>query len=265
MASPCRTRPGAIPVPRCPVIFNGTNWGDFVFHPEVHMDGQLLWGYLTGEQVCPPYHVLPMSPTYPPNADDDAKTSLLDAFEAQMESCQSDLSVYETWLREKSAKAILLASMEVDLARSLREAMPELRAEETRLRAGGVSRALLQPSVLVATPPPVSPPLSQSSVGAGVPSGVQCGHCKLYGHKEKDCRKKQRNRYGRHDRRHSQGSGGSSSTSQGTRSVSAAEQEVLALFRCLTTAAQSSAHGTTTQAFAHGTTTQASSSTPPPP
>jgi hypothetical protein len=38
----------------------------------------------------------------------------------------------------------------------------------------------------------------------GVPSGVQCGYCKLYGH-EKDCRKKQRNWQGRHDRRHSQG------------------------------------------------------------
>jgi hypothetical protein len=38
-----------------------------------------------------------------------------------MESYQSDLGLYETWLREeKSAKAILLASMEIDLARSLR-------------------------------------------------------------------------------------------------------------------------------------------------
>ena len=38
-----------------------------------------------------------------------------------MESYQSDLGVYETWLREeKSAKAILLASMEVDLSLSLR-------------------------------------------------------------------------------------------------------------------------------------------------
>jgi hypothetical protein len=63
----------------------------------------------------------PMPPTYPPDADDDAKTDLLDTFEAQMESYQYDLSLYETWLREeKSAKAILLASMEIDLARSLR-------------------------------------------------------------------------------------------------------------------------------------------------
>ena len=74
---------------------------------------------------------------------------------------------------------------------------------------------------------------------AGVPSGVQCGYCKLYGHEEKDCRKKQRDRPGRRGRRSSQG------PSQGTRSVFAAEQEVLALFRRLTTAVQASASGTT--------------------
>ena len=85
------------------------------------MDGQLLWGYLMGERICPPCLVLPTLPTYPSDADDDAKTALLEAFEAQMESYQSDLGVYETWLcEEKSAKAILLLSMEVDLTRSLR-------------------------------------------------------------------------------------------------------------------------------------------------
>ncbi|CAD6267582.1 unnamed protein product [Miscanthus lutarioriparius] len=314
-----------------------------------------------------------MPPTYPPDADDDAKSALLDAFEAQMESYWSDLSLYETWLcKEKSAKAILLASMEIDLSRSLRglatshlmwdhlrhsyeicneamylavveeaqslrqldstvedfhqvmpelraeetrlrtrgeaerethegkgclsgpgdshntnkyhhhrtqhpnypgdarhltppfetkgaEVMPELRAEETRLRAAGVSCAPPQPSVLAATPPQASPPLSQPSpVVAGVPSGVQCGYCKLYGHEEKDCRKKQCDRQGHHSRRSSQGS------SKGTRFVSAAEQEVLALFRRLTIAAQASAPGTTAQS-ASETTAQASCSAAPPP
>jgi len=88
---------------------------------EVHMDGQLLWGYLTGEQVCPSRPVLPTPPTYPPDATDDAKSALLEAFEGQMESYQSDLGAYETLPREeKAAKAILLASMEVDLLQSLR-------------------------------------------------------------------------------------------------------------------------------------------------
>ena len=137
--------------------------------------------------------------------------------------------------------------------------MPELRAEETRLRAAGVSCAPPQPSVLAATPPQASPTPSQPSpVVAGVPSGVQCRYCKLYGHEEKDCRKKQCDRQGHHGRRSSQGS------SKGTRSVSAAEQEVLALFRRLTIAAQASAPGTTAQS-ASETTAQASCSAPPPP
>jgi hypothetical protein len=85
------------------------------------MDGQLLRGYLTGDWICPPCPVLPTLPTYLPDADDDAKSALLDAFEAQMDSYQSNLGLYETWLREeKYAKAILLASMEIDLARSLK-------------------------------------------------------------------------------------------------------------------------------------------------
>jgi hypothetical protein len=79
--------------------------------------------------------------------------------------------------------------------------MRELRAEETRLQAGSVSRAPVQPSVPAATPPQASSPPSQPSpMVAGVPSGVQCGYCKLYGHEEKDCRKKQRDRLGRRGR-----------------------------------------------------------------
>ncbi|CAD6256571.1 unnamed protein product [Miscanthus lutarioriparius] len=86
---------------------------------------------------------------------------------------------------------------------------------------------------------------------------ARCGYCKIYGHEE--CRKKQRDRQGRRGRHFSQGSSqgsGGSSTQQGTRSVSAAEQKVPAMFRRLTTAAQASAHGTTAQA--------SSSASPPP-
>jgi hypothetical protein len=63
-----------------------------------------------------------MPPTYPPDAADDAKSALLEALEAETESYQSNLDVYETWPREeKCAKAILLASMEVDLSLPLRD------------------------------------------------------------------------------------------------------------------------------------------------
>jgi hypothetical protein len=114
-------RPGAIPVPRCPVDFNGANWSEFAFYMEIHMGGQKLWHYLTGERPCPHTPSLPAPPTYAPDAPDTVKQPLLEAFEAQMETYQSELDMQATWLREEAcAKAILLASMEVDISLSLR-------------------------------------------------------------------------------------------------------------------------------------------------
>ena len=79
-------RPGAVLIPWCPVIFNGNNWGEFSFH----MGGQRLWGYLTGEWPCPPTPPAPTPPTYAPNATDEVKKPLLDAFEAELEAYKSN-------------------------------------------------------------------------------------------------------------------------------------------------------------------------------
>ncbi|CAD6255028.1 unnamed protein product [Miscanthus lutarioriparius] len=187
---------------------------------------------------------------------DDDKSALPEAFEVDMESYQSDLGIYETWLREeKSAKAILFASMEVDLSLSLRGLATshlmwdhlhhsyEIRNEAIYLVVVEEAQTLRQLDSTVEDFHRQMTAiwhrlygLGAELCGGGAPSGVQCGYCKLYGHEEKDCRKKQRERPGRRGRRFSQGSGGSS-TQQGTRSVSAAEQEVLTMFRRLTTAA----------------------------
>ena len=114
-------RPGAVPILRCPVVFNGNNWGEFSFHMEIHMGGQQLWGYLTGERPCLPTPIAPTPPTYAPDAPDEVKKPLLDAFEAALEVYQSDRDNQAVWLREEAcAKAILFASMEVDISMSLR-------------------------------------------------------------------------------------------------------------------------------------------------
>jgi hypothetical protein len=114
-------QPGAVPVPRCSVVFNGTNWSEFAFHMEIYMGGQQLWLYLTGERPCPPTPVLPTPPTYAPDAPDAIKLPLLEAFETQMETYQSALDMQATWLHEEAcAKAILLASMEIEISLSLR-------------------------------------------------------------------------------------------------------------------------------------------------
>nr|CAB3470978.1 unnamed protein product [Digitaria exilis] len=111
------SREGCLSSPRCPVVFNGQNWAEFVFHMEVHMGGQQLWDYLTGERPCPP---TPTPPTPPTCATDAVKTPLLEAFQSELETYQSDLDAQATWLCEEAcAKAILLASMEVDISLSL--------------------------------------------------------------------------------------------------------------------------------------------------
>jgi hypothetical protein len=39
---------------RCPVLFNGTNYYDWVSRMCLHMRGLRLWDFLTGEPPCPP-------------------------------------------------------------------------------------------------------------------------------------------------------------------------------------------------------------------
>jgi len=88
---------------------------------EVHMGRQQLWYYLTGERPCPPTPHLPTPPTYAPDATDEIKNPLMEAFEAEMDTYQSNVDTQAIRLREEAcAKAILLASMEVGISLSLR-------------------------------------------------------------------------------------------------------------------------------------------------
>ena len=103
--------------------------------------------------------------------------------------------------------------------------MPELRAEETRLRAEGMSGAPQSSSVLAARVPLLPTATSQPPASTErADSVVRCHYCGKDCHTEDVCRKKQRDKK---DRR------GQSSSSSTARSVSALEQEVLTLFRRL--------------------------------
>ena len=129
--------------------------------------------------------------------------------------------------------------------------MPELRTEESRLRAGGLSGAS-QPSVLAACAPLVqsdprpSPPPLPSMTSTTPDSGDLCGYCGKGRHPKAICGKKQRDKLARH---------GGSSSSSATRSVSAMEQELLTLLRHLTVVPPSPS----------SSTAQASGPSPPPP
>ena len=72
---------GYVAVPRCSVIFDGTNYAEFVGFMRIHMRGLLLWGVLSGEVSCPSCPVAPVAhtPPVPPALAADASEADRDA------------------------------------------------------------------------------------------------------------------------------------------------------------------------------------------
>lgn len=56
---------GYVVIPRCSVIFDGTNHTEFVGFFRIHMCGIRLWGVLSGEVSYPLRPVPPVAPTPP--------------------------------------------------------------------------------------------------------------------------------------------------------------------------------------------------------
>ena len=98
---------GYVAVPRCSVIFDGTNYAEFAGFMRIHMRGLLLWGVLSGEVPCLPCPVAPVAPTPPAppvlaadasQAGRDAAKALdvttVDAYDQQMSTYSDALSAY---------------------------------------------------------------------------------------------------------------------------------------------------------------------------
>jgi len=109
-------------IPRCPVIFNGTNYRVWVSRMRWHMRGLRLWDFLTGELPCPPLPTPPVQPVFPPATSDDDKKKLRDEYNDDMASYMSQFAAYRTWLDEDArAGAVLTASMEEHLTANIVE------------------------------------------------------------------------------------------------------------------------------------------------
>ena len=52
------TSTGYVAVPRCPVVFDGTNYIEFVGFMRIHMRGIRLSGVLSSKVPCPPIRFL---------------------------------------------------------------------------------------------------------------------------------------------------------------------------------------------------------------
>jgi hypothetical protein len=99
---------GHVPVLRCLVLFNGTNYRDWV----PRMRG-LLWDFLTGELPCPPSPSAPARPVISEKTTAAEKERLLADYEDRLASYESQFHTYRTWLDEDArAGSVLTASME---------------------------------------------------------------------------------------------------------------------------------------------------------
>jgi hypothetical protein len=104
---------GSIPVLRCLVLFNGTNYHDCVPHMRRHMRGLRLWNFLTEELPCPPSPSAPTQPVITKKASAGEKEVLLVDYDDRMTSYESQFCAYKTWLDEDArAGLVLVASME---------------------------------------------------------------------------------------------------------------------------------------------------------
>ena len=98
---------GYVAVPRCSVIFDGTNYAEFAGMMRIHVCALLLWGVLSGEVPRPPCPIAPVAPIPPvppvlaadaSQADKDAAKNLddaaVDAYDQQVSAYDAALSVY---------------------------------------------------------------------------------------------------------------------------------------------------------------------------
>jgi hypothetical protein len=107
------TSSGPVPVLQCTVLFNGTNYHDWVSRMRLHMRGLRLWEFLMGKLPCPPppsAHVQPMISEKTTAAE---KEGLVVDYDDRLASYESQFHAYRTWLDDDAhASSVLTASME---------------------------------------------------------------------------------------------------------------------------------------------------------
>jgi hypothetical protein len=83
------TSSGVVPVLRCPVLFNDTNYRDWVPCMRLHMRGLHLWDFLTGELPCPPSPLASTQPVMLEKTIAAEKGKLLPDYEDHLTSYES--------------------------------------------------------------------------------------------------------------------------------------------------------------------------------
>jgi hypothetical protein len=104
---------GPVPVLRCPVLFNDTNYHDWVPRMRLHMRSLRLWDFLTGKLPCLPTPSAPTQPVIMEKTTVAEKEILIADDDDRLTLYKSQYSACRTWLDEDVwAGSILVASME---------------------------------------------------------------------------------------------------------------------------------------------------------
>jgi hypothetical protein len=95
------------------VLFNSTNYHDWVPRMRLHIRGLHFWDFLTGELPCPPSPSAPAQRVISEKTSTAEKECLLADYEDRLTSYESQFHAYMTWLDEDvCAGSVLVASME---------------------------------------------------------------------------------------------------------------------------------------------------------
>jgi hypothetical protein len=78
------------------VIFNGTNYHDWVPRMRLHMRGLRLWDFLTGEVPCLPSPSVPARPVISEKTTTAEKEKLLADYDYHLASYESQFHTYRT-------------------------------------------------------------------------------------------------------------------------------------------------------------------------
>jgi hypothetical protein len=101
------------PCPSVVVLFNGTNYRDWVPHMHLCMCGLSLWDFLMGELPCPPSPSAPAQPVISEKTTAAEKERFIADYDDHLASYESQFHAYTTWLDEDArAGSVLTASME---------------------------------------------------------------------------------------------------------------------------------------------------------
>lgn len=130
-----------VSLPRCSMLFNDTNYPDWVLQIRLYMRGLWLWDFLTRVLPCPACSLVPASPMISDQTTEEENRRVILDHEDAKASFEAQFTAYKTWQDEDArACSILVTNMHerfasdvigLDIAQKMRDFLHQ-RYEPTR-------------------------------------------------------------------------------------------------------------------------------------